>query len=72
MEATQKQQAEVSSSLPVEVVADGSAAASASAAQPELSDPGLAVPVTPPREYVVIDSPMSSPTAREAHGDDGE
>ena len=33
---------------------------------------GLAVPVTPPRDYVVIDSPMSSPTAREAHGDDGE
>ena len=24
------------------------------------------------RQYVVIDSPMSSPTAREAHGDDGE
>lgn len=33
----------------------------------EMDDPGLAVPVTPPREFVMVDSPRSTPAAR-LHG----
>eukprot|EP00435_Cladocopium_sp_Y103_P024696 s2951_g6.t1 len=54
------------STLPMEVQAQSGGAASSSQAIAVEDDPGLAVPTTPPREYVFIDSPRREPTTRDA------
>ena len=58
-----------SSSLPMEVQAQ-SAASGSQAGAVEVDDPGLMVPVTPPREYVLVDSPRGVPTTRDTEHDD--
>ena len=39
---------------------------SATGQQMQQDDPGLAVPVTPPREYIMVDSPRTPPESRPA------
>ena len=60
---------DVPPSLPLEVRAGQ---ASSSAGNVEMDDLGLAVPVTPPREYVMVESPRSAPATRptETEGDE--
>ena len=62
---------DVPPSLPLEVRAQ-SGQASSSAGNVEMDDPGLAVPVTPPREYVMVESPRSSPATRPTETEDDE
>eukprot|EP00435_Cladocopium_sp_Y103_P063067 s2135_g24.t1 len=54
----------------VEVQAQSAEASSSSAIAVEVDDPGLMVPVTPPREYVMVESPRTPAVAHEVEHDD--
>ena len=51
------------SSAPLQIEAPSSSAVG-SAVDQQMDDPGLMVPVTPPRDYIQVDSPRMSPSTR--------
>ena len=56
----------------MEVRADPMQSSDAAASSVELDDRGLAVPVTPPREFVMVDSPRASASTRQTDGGSDE
>ena len=59
-------------SLPLEVQAEPAQASSTAVGNVEVDDPGLAVPVTPPREFVMVESPRASGSTRRSEDDSEE
>ena len=67
----QSERLQQTSTLPLEVQAQSSAASGSQPVATEADDPGLMVPVTPPREFVMVESPRGGATTRDTdHGDD--